>query len=138
MELFVAYAGITRLGLVSAWELLNAGSADWSSVMNGIIDRPDFWLWLYLTFAVSSTMLPSTSDRRAWLPVFMSLLFLIVVGVLAGVGPWLIQHLAAPMNQALRAASAVMGISLLVHALFWLPMWLTHRLLARITGSEVV
>jgi len=35
----------------------------------GSVHTPDFWLWLYLIFALSNAMMPSESDRRAWVPV---------------------------------------------------------------------
>jgi hypothetical protein len=41
---------------------------------------PDFGLWVYLIFAISSAMLPSAADRQAWGTAF---LFLLVVGALA-------------------------------------------------------
>ncbi len=40
---------------------------------------PDFWLWVYLVFAISNAMLPSAADRRAW---GIALLFLAFVGAL--------------------------------------------------------
>jgi hypothetical protein len=41
---------------------------------------PDFGLWVYLVFAISSAMLPSAADRQAWGTAF---LFLLIVGALA-------------------------------------------------------
>jgi hypothetical protein len=40
---------------------------------------PDFWLWVYLVFAISNAMLPSAADRRTW---GIALLFLAFVGAL--------------------------------------------------------
>jgi hypothetical protein len=40
---------------------------------------PDFWLWVFLVFAISNTMLPSAADRRAW---GIALLFLAFMGAL--------------------------------------------------------
>jgi len=42
----------------------------------------DFWLWLYLLFAIANRMLPSPADREPWKPVivFLALLGLIIVG----------------------------------------------------------
>jgi hypothetical protein len=44
---------------------------------------PDFWLWLYLLFAIANRMLPSSADREPWKPVivFLILLSVIIVGV---------------------------------------------------------
>lgn len=30
-------------------------------------ETPDFWLWLYVIFAVSNAMMPSAADRQPWL-----------------------------------------------------------------------
>jgi len=42
----------------------------------------DFWVWLYLLFAIANRMLPSPADREPWKPViiFLALLGLVVVG----------------------------------------------------------
>ena len=50
----------------------------WQELQNAYY-VPDFWLWVYLVFAVSNTMLPSAADRRAW---GIALLFLAFVGAL--------------------------------------------------------
>lgn len=34
--------------------------------LQAIYRTPDFWLWVYLVFAVSNAMLPSAADRHAW------------------------------------------------------------------------
>ncbi len=39
----------------------------------------DVWLWLYLVFSVSNSMIPSESDRRGWLEVT------IYIGILAAI-----------------------------------------------------
>lgn len=41
---------------------------------------PDAWLWLYLVFSVSNSLMPSESDRRAWASV---LFYTLVIGALA-------------------------------------------------------
>lgn len=42
---------------------------DWQrfrGVLQGIYHTPDFWLWMYLVFAIGNAMLPSEADRRSW------------------------------------------------------------------------
>jgi hypothetical protein len=137
--IFVAYAGIARLGLGSLWNTVLAGGPGLiASVQSVIHAHPDFWLWFYLAFAVSSTMLPSESDRRAWLPIAIAITLLVGLGLLAGAGPWLVEHLADPLNQALRAMAAVVGISVGVHIFLAIPVYLLRRLLNRATHLEVV
>lgn len=66
-SLVVAYLGLNHLGLNVLFPPLL--QANWQALlpqMLALTQQPDFWLWFYLTFAVSSTMIPSAADRRAW------------------------------------------------------------------------
>lgn len=136
---FVAYAGLTRLGLTTLWwNSLSGGLAAFWDSLPSLYGQPDFWLWFYLTFAVSSTMLPSPADRRAWLPVAFVIAILLVLSLFAGAGPWLLSHLADPLDQIFHALAIVLGISVFVHLVLWLPLWGIRRALVQITGLEVV
>lgn len=137
--LFVAYAGINPLGLTvflhsSAYQDLQSFLGAISSLPN----RPDFWLWLYLTFAISSTMLPSASDRRAWLPISIVVVLLFLVVLTSGVGPWLSLRMVYPMNLALKIVAAVLAIGTGVHLLLLPPLLVVHKFLSQTTGYKVV
>ncbi|MBN2502055.1 MAG: hypothetical protein JXB38_14830 [Anaerolineales bacterium] len=137
--LFVAYAGIWGLNLTAMWAPLVQG--DMAALMDVIVAFPnqsDFWVWLYLTLAVSSTMLPSASDRRAWLPLSLVILSVALLAFLLGAGSWMQASLAPFMNNALRAVALVFGISLIVHILLYPPLWGIRHLLSKITGLKVV
>jgi hypothetical protein len=137
--LFVTYAGLSRLGLHLIWnELVATGPSTVLSSLSALYARPDFWLWFYLIFAVSSMMLPSASDRRAWLPLVVILSLLLGVSLLAGAGPWLLGHLAPLLNRAFHALAVVLGISALIHFVLLPPFWALRRLLSRLTGLRVV
>jgi hypothetical protein len=100
--------------------------------------RPDFWIWFYLTLVVSSTMLPSASDRRAWLPLGLTLLALLGASLLAGAGPWLEQNLAPLLDVFFLSVAVVFAISAGIHLLLVLPLWAMRSLLARWLKLEVV
>jgi hypothetical protein len=137
--LFVGYAGNVKLGLNSLWSSLVA--ADMGQLMAAVeivLARPDFWLWFYLTVAVSSTMMPSSSDRRAWLPLLIAIVFLIGIGLLFGLGPYLMEVLGIPLNNGLRATAVVFGISIGVQIVVLLPTLGIRKLLTRLTGMRVV
>ena len=136
--IFVGYAGTVRLGLDGLWLAANSGSiASFSDAAQRVYGLPDFWLWFYLTFAVSSTMLPSASDRRAWLPLLLTSIALVVLALFFGLGDWLLQNAAPLFNQALRSLAAVFAISALLH-LGLLPPFIGLRyLLQRITGLRI-
>ena len=64
--LFVAYASIYKLNLLLLWQTFQNGQTElFFAALHALPTVNDFPLWFYLTFAVSSTMLPSASDRHA-------------------------------------------------------------------------
>jgi hypothetical protein len=135
----VAYLGISRLGLVPLATFI--GQADWSGLWQGLSALPsqsDFWLWFYLTFAISSTMLPSASDRRAWLPMILVSLALVGIALLAGAGPWMLENLAPWFDRAMRALATIFGVSLSLHLVALIPFRLLRELIARVTGMRIV
>lgn len=136
--LFVAYAGLNHLGLASVLATLeqNGLAAALTSFL-GLNTRPDFWLWFYLVFAVSSTMMPSTSDRRSWLPLVISAVLLLALSLLVGAGPWLALHVSAPFNRMVRSLALVLGISVGIHMILLPPLWGVRHLAGRITGLRV-
>lgn len=136
--ILVAYAGMVQLGMGLPWiEILSTEGNGFVEAIQRIYQRSDFWIWFYLIFTVSSTMMPSKSDRRAWLPVSITIILLIAIGVLSGIGPWLAQNLAPVLNAAFRSISAVFAISLIVHFILLLPLLFLRRILERLTGYRV-
>jgi hypothetical protein len=135
----VAYLGVSRLGMVPLAALLRAGNwpAFWQDLAL-LPEHTDFWLWFYLAFTISSTMLPSASDRRAWLPVGLVLLALPLAALLAGAGPWMLANLAPWFNRVFWAIATVFGISLALHLTILLPFRLLRELLLRATGQRIV
>lgn len=137
--LFVAYCGLWRLQLLAVWQ--SFAQVGWPAAWQAFLQsyqQPDFWLWFYLTVAVSSTMLPSASDRRSWLPIGLTLMALLVLGLILGAGPWLLENLSQPFNLALGALAVVFAISALVHLALLLPVWLLRSGLTWVTGLRVV
>jgi len=136
--LFVAYTGRVKLGFLVLWEVLLTESS--GSVLEsflGMLARPDFWLWFYLTVVISSTMMPSPSDRRAWIPLVIGFCILIGIGLFAGIGPWMMENLGIPLNEILRTTSMVFAMSSIVHLLVLIPSWGIRKGLSKLTGLQV-
>lgn len=137
--LFVAYAGLTRLGLLELWQAQTLGGLEAAlGLLSQIMARSDFWVWFYLTLVVSSTMLPSASDRRAWLPLGLTILALVGASLLAGAGPWLELHVAPLLGDLFLSVAVVFAISAAIHLLLALPLWILRSLLAWWLRLEVV
>lgn len=126
--------GHLGLGLGAVGSALAAG--DWSGALEGLLQATrtsDFWVWAYLAFAISNTMLPSRSDMRAW-PII--LLFLAVVGgtvALFGPGP----ALSPPLAAALRWLAVACGLTLLIDLPFAFLIWVAEWGLGRLKGVRV-
>jgi hypothetical protein len=134
----VIYVGLAHLGLVTLWRSLAVGSLEVTlQALRQAYQQPDFWLWFYLAFTVSSTMLPSASDRRAWLPLAMVVLGLFFASLAAGAGPWMAEHLAPTLNVMLSTLALAITISALLHLVLLPLVWGGRKLLSRLTGLSV-
>lgn len=138
-SLFVAYVGIYRMQLDSLWNVyFEYGNFD--LLLNGIRllpTVPDFYLWFYLAFAVSSTMMPSESDRHAWLPLGAWVAVLLGLALFAGAGAWMLTNLAPALNDFLSVVATLFGLSLILQLVLLLPAMLAHKVVSRVTGVDV-
>jgi hypothetical protein len=137
-NLVVAYIAIYRMYLLPLWDVLRNGQMGlfWLGITL-LPNVKDFALWFYLTFAVSSTMLPSQSDRHAWLPLGFSVVILFSLALFAGAGSWMMTNLAPPLNNFLQSVATLFGLSALVHGILIPPVMLVHKLLARWLGWDI-
>ncbi len=136
--LFVAYAGASKLRLDILWNSLRDGQLELFWMGLGFLPAvPDFYVWLYLTFAVSSTMLPSESDRLSWLPLGLWVAALLALAVFSGAGAWMIANLAPLLDDLLYSVALLFGLSSLLHVILLLPFYGIHRLLASLMKVDV-
>jgi hypothetical protein len=92
-------------------------SSIWAALQEAM-QVPDFWLWLYLIFAISNAMLPSESDMSSVRPVLIFLgvavaIFLIVAGV-----PSIPEAVRQGVDAVAGYLASAFGLTLAVDALF--------------------
>lgn len=137
-SLFIAYAGLYRLQIGSLLGFLWNGQLDqFFTNLTLLPQANDFFLWFYLAFAVSSTMMPSEADRDSWMPLGLWVIVLLGLALLAGMGPWMFENLAPFLNNFLSAIAVLFGVSVALHVALFLPAIFIHRVLSRVTGVEV-
>lgn len=130
---FVAYAGVVQLRLDALWHVLSNGQVELFWMGLGLLPTvPDFYLWFYLTFAVSSTMLPSESDRHAWLPLGLWIGALLILAILAGAGTWMLENLAPVFDPLLRSVALLFALSNIVHIVLLIPFYIFRQLFLHI------
>ena len=136
--LFIAYAGIYGMHLDTLWRVFQNGQLNLFFMGIGLLPCvPDFYLWFYLTFAVSSTMMPSESDRHAWLPLGLWVAALFVLALLAGAGGWMLNNLAPLLDPILRSVALLFGLSNIVHIVLLLPLFMIHQVLTYVMQVDV-
>ncbi len=122
---------VTRLmNLAPLWSVLRDGK--WGLFWFGLqlVPRiPNFWLWFYLTLVITSTMMPSPSDRHGWDGMILLIVVLAGLVILSGGGPWLFQNILLPLNDFLRGTSILLLLSIALHFLASFPLHLLRRLL---------
>jgi hypothetical protein len=122
-----------KLHLLFLWQLARDGQWDlFGRALAALPNLPDFWLWFYLAFAVSSTMLPSPSDRHAWTPLALSVAGLLILAVIAGAGEWMLSHLAPGLNSLLRSLASIFFATLIIHLVLLPPFLLFRKFLQRV------
>lgn len=101
------------------------------------LQSADAFIWLYLLFTISNSMMPSASDRRAWLPVTI-MLGLVGVGLYYfGAVPLVAQSVGEPVAAGVRVIASAFSITIGVNLGIIPIVWLIEKLLARITGLKV-
>jgi len=134
----VGYLANYQLHLPLLWNFLQNGQVTlfWMGLMS-LPSVPNFLLWFYLTFVISSTMLPSNSDRRAWLPLGLVLILLFGSAILFGAGPWILKNLVPGMNSFFIAVAMLFGLSTLVHLILVIPFSGINRILAKLSNFKI-
>ena len=134
----IIFVGYSRLGVEPLGQALGRGDLlEMGQAVAEMVARPNFWLWLYLVFTVSNSMLPSASDRRAWWPVLATVVVLTVLLFAFGLGPALLQTLGNPLDAATRALAAAFSITVGLNLALAPVLWLLEAGLIRVTGLEV-
>lgn len=134
----VLLIGYNVLGVGPAGAALAAGdAAGVARNLLAITAAPDAWVWVYLLFAVSNSMMPSASDRRAWLPVVVFSVAVILGLAYAGLGAVVSDVVAGPVEQAVRALAAAFTVTVALDVGVAPVLWLVEQGLIRLTGLRV-
>ena len=93
---------------------------------------PDFWLWLYLIFAISNAMLPSESDMAAVRPVLIFLGIAATILLIVGGVPTIPEDIVQVVNAIAGYLATAFALTLAADAVFMiiimLLLWPTRRL----------
>lgn len=134
----VAAIGSLRLAVGPLGEAISAG--DVLEVGQGILNSlqsADVLIWLYLIFVISNSMMPSSSDRQAWLPLGILLVLLGIALYYAGIAPFLLETFGESLAMGVRIIASAFAITIGVNILILPLIWLAEKLIVRATGYQV-
>ena len=135
----VLLIGYGWLGLGEIGQALLRGSLPrLAEALEKTMAVPDVWVWLYLVFAISNAMLPSASDREAWLTVFIY--FLLVLALVVGLKlvptvPESLQEVGLTMLTYLLVAFT---LTLVIDGLVILVLFIIELMFAVLFGRRVM
>lgn len=96
----------------------------------------DFYLWLYLMFAIANAMLPTPEERSGWLIVIGLFAVVLAFLVIIGVGDILVETFTGPVAHAVNLLTAAFGTILAVEVGAIVVIGLIEEILERITKRK--
>ncbi|MBN1537860.1 MAG: hypothetical protein JW908_14070 [Anaerolineales bacterium] len=131
-SMIVAYIGLVHLDLSMLWfSIWNRSLPESFSFAQKIYAIDDFWIWFYLIVVISSTMLPSKSDRRAWLPISLLAICLFGICWFFGGSSWIKSQILPWIGKACESVSAVFLISIVAYVVIIIPLILIRKTIFR-------
>lgn len=128
----------SKLGLFDVVQMALTGNPEgFTAALVQLPKQTDFGIWFYLAFAISSTMIPSSADRESWRFILIGLGIILIIVVIAGFGDWMLLNVAPSINLWLYAVAMILGVSVFVHILLYLPSFLLKTLLIKMMGVEI-
>ena len=134
----ILLVGYLFFGIGGMQRALTSGT--WMALLTNFVDvlkAPDVWLWAYVVFTVSNTMLPSESDRESWTPIILFFGLAVALAWFAGIGPTIIERLRGPIHLATRWLTAMYGFTIIADLPFLLVILLVEWGLSRMKGLRV-
>jgi len=97
---------------------------------------PDFWLWLYIIFAVSNAMMPSAADRQPWLLAGLYVSGVVVVAWVVGLFGYLSGAVWDNVLGALQILTLAFLFTVLVNVVIGSILWVIASIMLRIAKAQ--
>ena len=122
-------------GLTAA---LQTGDVDQLTLALGtIIQTNDFFVWLYLLFAICNAMMPSASDRRAWPAFVLTMIVVAVIAYFLGMTDAVMANLAGPVVTIFGYLGVALSMAIAVDLVFMALIALLEAIVGRVKGVSV-
>lgn len=101
-----------------------------------LASKPDFYLWLYLMFALANAMLPTPEERSGWIIVLGLFAGVLAFLVIIGVGDVLIETFTGPVAHGVNLLTTAFGTILALQLGAILIIGFFEEILERITKRK--
>ena len=108
-----------------------------TTALEQIFQTPDFFLWLYLLFAIANGMMPSRSDRRAWPAFLLAMAVAVLVLSLLGWMGLILDSLAGPVTAVFSHLGLALSMAIGVNVFFMAVIASFEGILGRAKGVSV-
>ncbi|MBI1276971.1 MAG: hypothetical protein GC179_02460 [Anaerolineaceae bacterium] len=118
---------------------MNIGGSllNFSTALSHFTSAPDFWIWVYLAFAVANTMMPNFANLRAWRIVLFIIAAVIAGFYILGAGDQVIMsNLRGPVTNVLNSLSSVFAIIIGLDIFMVVVLGTLEAIIERITGDS--
>ncbi len=126
------------LNLNAIVDTLRGGSfEDIGAALSLLISTPDVWLWVYLVFAIASTMMPDREALKGWRPILIGAGILIAVLYALGVAQEVfLDTLATPITDGLNRLALTFAVVIAIDLLVTGVLGTIEAIIERITGNS--
>lgn len=113
--------------------------ADISEAIRRLTTAPDFWLWIYILFTVSNTMIARINDLRGLRVILIAIGAAIAGLVLVGVGDEVVlEFLTGSAADALYMLAGTLGIIIFIDLIFVAILGTIEAIIERVTGDSAM
>ena len=126
------------IDIQSAFATMRSGSlSDVAAGIGELTSSTDFWLWFYLAFTISNTMIPSdTENLRGWWMIAGVIAMFVIAGLIIGVGSQLLTQVAVPLEDGINMLSTILGLMIGINLFMTLALGTLEAIIERITGDS--
>lgn len=108
-----------------------------STALSHFTNAPDFWIWVYLAFTISNTMMPNFANLRGWRIVLLIIGGLIAALYVVGAGDQVVmENLRGPVTNALNSLSSVFAIIIGLDIFMVAVLGTIEAIIERVTGDS--
>jgi hypothetical protein len=119
-------------------QLLEGGNLEnLPAAIGQLTSTPDFWLWVYIAFTVSNTMMPNFRDLQGWRVILPAVGIALAALFLLGVGDEVLtQALNGPIGTGLSILAGTFAVIIAVDLLMIAILGSIESLVERVTGDS--